>query len=173
MAVASARAGNVIGGGDFAADRILPDAYRAFSSGAALKVRNPRAIRPWQHVLDPLWGYLMLIERASADAERFSEAWNFGPGSGNEQPVEVLVDGMVARWGDGARWEQELGEHAKETRQLRIDASKARQFLGWEPRLPFEAMLDWTTRWYHDFAKGGDARQLTLQQVNDYLALVI
>ncbi|MDR3376145.1 MAG: CDP-glucose 4,6-dehydratase, partial [Ancalomicrobiaceae bacterium] len=114
VAVTSARAGNVIGGGDFAADRILPDAYRAFARGAALQVRNPRAVRPWQHVLDPLWGYLTLIERAWDDVGGFSEAWNFGPGSGNEQPVEALVAGIVARWGDGARWQQEFGDHAKE-----------------------------------------------------------
>lgn len=169
VAVISARAGNVIGGGDFAADRIVPDAFRAFSSGEPLQVRNPKAIRPWQHVLDPLWGYATLVERAFAEPALYAEAWNFGPGADNEQPVDVLVDGVVRRWGGAARWQQEFGHHPKETRLLRIDASKAMQRLGWLPRLPFEAMLDWTVSWYHAFAAGGDARELTRRQVDAYL----
>lgn len=172
VAVVSARAGNVIGGGDFAADRIVPDAFRAFSSGQPLQVRNPKAIRPWQHVLDPLWGYATLIERAFGEPERYAEAWNFGPGVENEKPVDLLVDGAVRRWGGGACWQQEFGHHPKETRLLRIDASKAMQRLGWAPRLPFETMLDWTVSWYRSFSTGEDVRGLTRRQVDDYLGMV-
>lgn len=172
VAVVSARAGNVIGGGDFAADRIVPDAFRAFSAGQGLLVRNPKAIRPWQHVLDPLWGYATLIERAFHEPASHAEAWNFGPGVDNEQAVELLVDGVVHRWGGKAHWQQEFGHHPKETRLLRIDASKAMQRLGWVPRLPFDEMLDWTVSWYHAFAGGHDPRQLTQRQVDAYLGMM-
>lgn len=176
VAVATARAGNVVGGGDFALDRVLPDAFRAFSAGMALQLRNPKAVRPWQHVLDPLWGYLLLAERAAGDPERYSEAWNFGPGSENEQPVDRLVVGFIERWGKDrgtdARWEQQPGKHPQETHLLRLDASKGRQQLGWRPHLGFEAMLDWTADWYRAFADGSDVRSLTLRQICDYLAAV-
>lgn len=172
VAVVSARAGNVVGGGDFAADRIVPDAFRAFSAGLPLMVRNPKAIRPWQHVLDPLWGYTTLVQRAFDEPASYAEAWNFGPGVDNEQAVDLLVDGVVRRWGEGARWEQEFGQHPKETRLLRIDASKAMQRLGWVPKLPFASMLDWTVSWYREFADGGSPRSITQRQVDAYLGMV-
>lgn len=169
--ILSARAGNVVGGGDFATDRILPDAVRAFVSGRALKVRSPDAVRPWQHVLEPLTGYLMLIEKAmTADnAAAFDGGFNFGPGMGAEQSVEALLDKFIAAWGREARWERDGDQHPHEARLLRLDTAKARETLGWTPLLDFDQTTQWTAQWYRAFAERGDVLEATLQQVDRYL----
>ena len=169
IAVVSARAGNVIGGGDFAADRIVPDAMRAFAAGRPLHVRNPAAVRPWQHVLDPLGGYLMLAERAYNDATDTAGGWNFGPAAGEERCVEAVVTRLSDSWGGSARWTRDGQEHAHEARQLRLDSAKARELLGWTPLHDFDAMIDATIAWYRAFAGGEDMRSLTLGQVDQYL----
>ena len=171
--ILSARAGNVIGGGDFAVDRILPDAVRAFICGRELDVRNPGAVRPWQHVLEPLVGYLLLIEKAmtapAALAGEIDGGWNFGPGLGSEQSVEALLERFIAAWGHAARWSKDAGAHPHEARLLRLDTSKAREILGWSPLLDFEQTTAWTAHWYRAFADRRDMLETTLKQVDRYL----
>ncbi|WP_424360635.1 CDP-glucose 4,6-dehydratase [Methylocystis parvus] len=171
--IISARAGNVIGGGDFAADRILPDALRAFVAGRALKVRNPKAVRPWQHVLEPLAGYLQLVEKAmTAPPERtadFDGGFNFGPGPASEQSVESLLTHFIAAWGLDAEWEKDGDDHPHEAHLLRLDTAKARETLGWTPLLDFEQTTQWTAHWYRAFVENADVLETTLRQVDRYL----
>jgi CDP-glucose 4,6-dehydratase len=167
--IVSARAGNVIGGGDFAADRIIPDAVRAFVARRPLDIRNPDAVRPWQHVLEPLTGYLMLIETAMTGGEHIDGGWNFGPGPGSEQSVEALIARFIRAWGDGARWARDQGAHPREARLLRLDTSKAREVLKWSPLLDFAQTADWTAKWYRAFADRQDMLATTLAQVDAYL----
>ncbi|MCX7900399.1 MAG: CDP-glucose 4,6-dehydratase [Methylocystis sp.] len=167
--ILSARAGNVIGGGDFAADRILPDALRAFAAGQPLKVRNPRAVRPWQHVLEPLTGYLALIEKALSSKERLDGAFNFGPGPDSEQSVETLLKTFVAAWGRGPQWEKDSADHPHEARLLRLDTAKTRETLQWSPLLDFEQTVQWTAAWYRAFADGENMRKATFDQLDHYL----
>ena len=169
VAIVSARAGNVIGGGDFAADRIVPDAFRALEAGAVLRVRNPGAVRPWQHVLDPLVAYLALAERAHGDPAGFGSAWNIGPGRDAERDVATLLAGFSRAWGPRSRWVVDSGSHPKETGVLRLDASRARRDLGWAPLLDFDEMIAWTADWYRAFAGGADMRAVTLEQVDRFL----
>lgn len=165
----SARAGNVIGGGDFAADRIVPDAIRAFTAGRALELRNPHAVRPWQHVLEPLAGYLMLVEQAFEGRPHIDGGWNFGPGPDSERSVAALVDEIIRHWGAKARWRQDRASHPHEARVLRLDTAKAREELGWTPLLRFEESAQWTAQWYRAFAEGRDLREATLLQIDRYL----
>jgi CDP-glucose 4,6-dehydratase len=168
-AIASARAGNVIGGGDFAQDRIVPDAVRAILAGESLRVRSPRAVRPWQHALEPLAGYLLLAQTAFESPERGQGAWNFGPGSDSERDVRTLLRRFMAPWGERGRWSAESGDHPHEAGLLRLDASRAREELNWRPRLSFDESIDWTADWYRAYAAGGDMRAATLAQTETYL----
>jgi CDP-glucose 4,6-dehydratase len=171
--VLSARAGNVIGGGDFAVDRIVPDAVRAFMARRPLQVRSPNAVRPWQHVLEPLAGYLLLIEAAmTAPAEKrgaFEGGFNFGPGPGSEQSVEKLLANFISAWGFDAQWERDGADHPHEARILRLDTAKARETLGWEPLLDFEQTTQWTAQWYRALAERADMPETTLKQIDRYL----
>jgi CDP-glucose 4,6-dehydratase len=167
--LATARAGNVIGGGDFAADRIVPDAVRAIMADQILQVRAPRAVRPWQHALEPLAGYLLLAQKAFAAPESHADAWNFGPGADSERPVKDLLERFAGHWGARARWSADDADHPHEAGLLRLDASKARERLGWRPRLGFDETIDWTAEWYRAFAGGQDIRALTLAQTDAYL----
>ncbi|WP_244594149.1 CDP-glucose 4,6-dehydratase [Rhodoblastus sphagnicola] len=167
--IATARAGNVIGGGDFADNRILPDAVRAFAAGRPLDVRAPKAVRPWQHVLEPLSGYLMLAEQAARHGEAFADGWNFGPGPDSERDVEALITRFIAAWGPGARWTPDRAAHPHEAGLLRLDASKAREKLDWRPLLSFDEAVDWTARWYRAHATGADVRGKTFDQIDAYL----
>lgn len=171
MRVVSARAGNVIGGGDFAADRILPDALRAFAANRPLKVRNPKAVRPWQHVLEPLAGYLLLIEKAmtGAQAADVEGGLNFGPGPASERSVEELLERFISHWGPAAQWAPDEGDHPHEARLLRLDTAKARETLNWAPLLDFEQATQWTAQWYRAFLDGGDMAAATLKQIDRYL----
>jgi CDP-glucose 4,6-dehydratase len=168
--IASVRAGNVIGGGDWALDRLVPDAVRAFTSGVTLRIRNPQATRPWQHVLDPLMGYLRLCECLAADDNSFAEAWNFGPSASSEVSVATVIDGLTRRWGGNVHWERDGGEHPHEAAYLKLDCSKATTRLGWRPFLELDDALDLTVEWYRAFHNGVDIRALSLKQINDYLA---
>lgn len=170
-ALASARAGNVIGGGDWALARIVPDAVRAAVTGKPLQVRNPRAVRPWQHVLEPLAGYLQLAERLHGAPAKFAEGWNFGPDEKDAVPVETVVSTITRLWGPPASWAADKGVHPHEAHFLKLDSSKARSRLGWSPRLGLQTALEWTVEWYKKQAQGADARQLTLAQINRYMEL--
>jgi CDP-glucose 4,6-dehydratase len=169
--IASARAGNVIGGGDWASERLVPDAMRAFAAARPVHIRNPDSIRPWQHVLEPLRGYLMLAERLHAGERAAASAWNFGPEPGGVQPVSWIVSELVRRWGGGAAWTRDVGTHPHEAAVLALDSTKARTGLDWRPALGLEKALEWVVEWYQTLAGGGDARALTLEQIGRYQAL--
>jgi CDP-glucose 4,6-dehydratase len=168
--IATARAGNVIGGGDWAADRLVPDAMRAFSSDRPLVVRNPAAVRPWQHVLEPLAGYLRLAERLY-DGGRLPPqmALNFGPHEEDAVPVATVADQLVARWGKGAVWYHDNACHPYEARLLEVDSALARSCLGWEPRWRLDKALDHTVDWYRAFYGGSDMLPVTVSQIEEYL----
>ena len=170
-AVATVRAGNVIGGGDWAADRLFPDIMRAFSAGEPVRLRNPASTRPWQHVLEPLAGYLLLAERLLVDGPGFAEAWNFGPSPDDAITVEELVRRVARIWDGEAQWEMDASQQPREAPSLALDASKALRRLGWRPRLDVEATLEWSAAWYRDWYKGGDARALCERQIARYGAL--
>jgi CDP-glucose 4,6-dehydratase len=168
--VATSRAGNVIGGGDWAEDRLVPDAIRAFSKGLPLFIRHPGAVRPWQHVLDPVLAYLLLAERLVKEGNRFAESWNFGPSAASEVPVEDIVQGLVRAWGEGASWTRDLGEHPHEAAYLKLDCSKAIQKLGWKAILSLERALSLTTEWYKAQRQGADMRAVSLDQIHAVLS---
>jgi CDP-glucose 4,6-dehydratase len=166
---ATARAGNVIGGGDWAVNRIVPDFVRATLAHLPLTVRNPGSTRPWQHVLDPLKGYLMLAERLVAERSRGEGAWNFGPPADAVQPVGRLVSDLVAGWGDGAAWTHEQSSQAHEATLLTLDSSKARQQLGWTPQLGYAKGVQLTIDWYKAFQRGVNLEAVTFEQIESRL----
>ena len=169
--LASVRAGNVIGGGDWAADRLLPDLVRAFVAGVAPLIRAPDAVRPWQHVLEALGGYLMIAERLLAGEKRFADAWNFGPSDEDARPVSWIVERMRAAWGGGAADAvPDTGPRPHEAGLLRLDCSKARAALGWRPGLTLDQALDWIVAWHKAVGGGADARAVTRAQIADYQA---
>lgn len=167
--VASARAGNVIGGGDWAQDRLVPDAIRAFVSGSPLRIRNPNAIRPWQHVLDPIGGYLRLAQCLYQGGSQYAEGWNFGPMSSSEVPVSEVVSRLVQAWGKSASWEIEGGTHPHEAAYLKLDCSKAASRLSWTPAIEFEKAIALTADWYRAFANKEDLRAVTEAQIEEFL----
>ncbi|NLX57877.1 MAG: CDP-glucose 4,6-dehydratase [Phycisphaerae bacterium] len=167
-ALASARAGNVIGGGDWAADRLVPDCIRALGEGGAVRIRNPEAVRPWQFVLEPLSGYLMLAERLWSDGAACAEGWNFGPDEADARPVSYVADRVVELWGRDASWTTDGGTHPREAAWLSLDCTKARERLSWRPAMTLDEALRWTVRWYRDRADGRDARERTLEQIRRY-----
>ncbi len=171
VAVASVRAGNVIGGGDWAADRLVPDVVRAAAAGETVRIRSPKAIRPWQHVLEPLSGYLLLAERMWSGGAGFAQAWNFGPSERATRPVAEVMDRIVALWGGGLRWEADSESHPHEATLLRLDSSKARGKLGWRPRMSLQLALEWTVHWYQTQLRGADMQQLTTSQIARYQGL--
>lgn len=168
--VASVRAGNVIGGGDWARDRLVPDAVRAFRASEALKIRNPHAIRPWQHVLDPVGGYLRLAQCLFTDGAGFAEGWNFGPGTGSENSVSTVVSRLADLWGDSASWQLDGDRHVHEAAYLKLDCSKAANRLGWQPMIDFAKALRLTVDWYRSFGNGRDMREMTMAQIDEFLA---
>lgn len=172
VAVASARAGNVIGGGDWAQDRLVPDICRAAAAGVAVQIRNPEAIRPWQHVLDPLHGYICLLERMYKDGKPFAEGWNFGPADANCQPVSRILKEFEKIIGEGFRWSQDKGPHPHEAQYLKLDCSKARQFLGWQPVLDLPTALAWSLKWYQAYEEGRDMAAISEKQIQDYEEMV-
>jgi len=170
VALATARAGNVIGGGDWAPDRLVPDCIRAFTEGRAVELRNPHATRPWQHVLDPLCGYLLLAEALHDRGQAFAEAWNFGPDTGDAQPVAAIVSGLAQAWGGGAVWRAMPGDHPHEAGLLAVDSARARTKLGWRPRVPLDTALDWTGAWYRQHHEGRNAHVLMQDDIRHYQA---
>ena len=168
IAVATARAGNVIGGGDWSKDRLIPDIFSAFDAGRAVTVRNPHAIRPWQHVLEPLSGYLMLAEKLSSSELGFDEAWNFGPQDDGACSVQVLLDKIINLWGDGASWVKQEGDHPHEASYLKLDISKARTGLMWEPKWNLDKALEKTVIWHKAWRAGEEMDSICLGQISDY-----
>lgn len=168
VAVASARAGNVIGGGDWSADRLIPDIVRAFAAGRPVQVRYPKAIRPWQHVLEPIGGYMHLAERLVAEGPTYGEGWNFGPHDSDAWSVEEILTHMTSAWGDGASWVRDTGNHPHEAHYLKLDCSKVRSRLGWKPSLHLGEALDWTTEWYRAFLREEPMRALCDDQIARY-----
>ena len=168
VAVASARAGNVIGGGDWAADRLIPDMVRAVTEGLSVKIRHPDAVRPWQHVLEPLSGYLLLAEKLYAQGSEYAESWNFGPSEDEAKPVQWIVEHFTRLWGDEAGWELDRSDHPHEAHYLKLDCSKARMRLHWKPRWAFLQSLENITTWYKAHREGKDMRDFSLKQIAAY-----
>lgn len=167
-ALASARAGNVIGGGDWAADRLVPDMLRAFERSEPAVIRHPSATRPWQHVLEPLSGYMTLAERMWFGPRAHAEAWNFGPAEGDARPVRFIVERLAGLWGEGARWELDGGVHPHEAQYLKLDISKARQRLDWHPRWNLDVALEHVVEWHRAWLRGDDIRSTCLHQINAF-----
>jgi len=168
VALGSGRAGNVIGGGDWAADRLIPDFLRAIGDGVAVKIRSPYAIRPWQHVLEPLSGYLTLAERLFCDGANYAQAWNFGPADVDARPVEWIVERLTTLWGDGARWELDGTPQPHEAHYLKLDCSKARMQLGWTPRWSLDEALRRIVDWQKAYLAGANMCAVTTKQIIDY-----
>ncbi len=168
VGLATARAGNVIGGGDWSTDRLVPDAVRAFSQGRPLEIRHPDAVRPWQHVLEPLTGYLLLAQALAADPARFSHGWNFGPAAADMASVRDVVDLLAGHWHVTQHWAMQPGVHPHEAAMLTLDSSAAAQALHWRPRLSLDRALALTAIWY----RADDKQAATRAQVEDYLAMV-
>jgi CDP-glucose 4,6-dehydratase len=168
-AIASVRSGNVVGGGDWSANRLVPDCVRSFVAGEPVKLRYPQAVRPWLHVLEPLYGYILLAEKMlAANGERFATAFNFGPGAGNDANVLTVAQTAARLWGDAARVEVIGGSHLPEAGLLRLDAAKAAALLGWSSRWDLTQTLGRTIEWYRSWKSGADVRTLMVRQLADF-----
>jgi CDP-glucose 4,6-dehydratase len=168
LGVATARAGNVIGGGDWSDDRLIPDLIRGFQARKPVLIRRPQSIRPWQHVLEPLQGYMRLAEQLLANRTQFASAFNFGPSDEDAWPVERIANKLVTLWGDGASWQCDVDPGVHEAHYLRLDSSRARTELGWRPKLEIESALEWTVSWYRAWHEGGNMLKVTLDQIAKY-----
>lgn len=171
VAVASGRAGNVIGGGDWANDRLIPDIMRAITQGKPVNIRNPDAIRPWQHVLEPLSGYLLLAQQLYQEGVDCAEGWNFGPDDADAKPVQWIVEKLTKTWGEGASWILDGGEHPHEAHYLKLDCSKAKGRLDWQPKWHLEDALGAIIDWHRAYRDGGNMRAFSLGQIAHYVSL--
>lgn len=172
VALASARAGNAIGGGDWTAFQLIPDLMRAFMAGQPCLIRNPLSYRPWQFVLEPLRGYLLIAERLAEKGSEFASGWNFGPYEDDAKPVSWIADTLSAKWGRAAAWVQDTAINPTEARALKLDASKSAAYLDWHPVLRIEQTLSWIVEWYQAFESGADLRLMTLDQIRHYESLL-
>ena len=168
VALASARAGNVIGGGDWAEDRLIPDIMRAITKGEPVNIRNPHAIRPWQHVLEPLSGYLVLAQTLVEEGSAFAEGWNFGPNDEDAKPVQWIVKHLTESWGNDASWLVDEGDHPHEAHYLKLDCSKAKTRLDWHPRWHLDEALEHIISWQKQYQQGADMKAVSLDQIKDY-----
>ncbi|QWD60425.1 CDP-glucose 4,6-dehydratase [Polynucleobacter sp. MWH-UH35A] len=167
-AVASARAGNVIGGGDWSIDRLIPDAIKAFEANQSLTIRNPLATRPWQHVLEPLSGYLILAQGLYEKGGSLASGWNFGPRDEDNRSVQEVIDLMISGWGGAAQWERDGAGQPHEANLLKLDCSKARQQLGWVPKWDLETAIKKIVEWQKSFQGNANMRDVSLAQINQY-----
>lgn len=172
VALASARAGNVIGGGDWADDRLIPDFIRSITKGEKLKIRSPYAIRPWQHVLEPLSGYLALCEKLYVAGTEYAEAWNFGPDDKDAQNVEWITKTICNLWGEGVSFEIDTNPQPHEANYLKLDCSKAKAELGWTPKWNIATTLKKIVDWNKSYLKGENMRDVCQKQINEYYDLV-
>src|SRR5262245_45915684 len=171
IAIASARSGNVVGGGDWSSDRLVPDCIRSFVAGIPVKLRHPEAVRPWLHGLDPLFGYVSLAEQlVGGHSERFATAFNFGPGPDNDADVLRVAQTVADLWGHQARVETVGGPHPPEAALLRLDATKASRLLNWQARWNITKALEQAVEWYKAWHKGGDVRSIMIRQLADFTA---
>nr|WP_321278079.1 CDP-glucose 4,6-dehydratase [uncultured Vibrio sp.] len=168
-ALASVRAGNVIGGGDWADDRLIPDMLNAFSNNEKVEIRSPHAIRPWQHVLEPLSGYIAIAEHLYEKGPEFAEGWNFGPKEEDAKPVQWIVERLTKQWGDGAKWFLTDGEHPHEAHYLKLDCSKAKMRLNWQPVWNLETTLDKIVSWQKAWLNGADIKTYTINEIKEYM----
>jgi CDP-glucose 4,6-dehydratase len=171
VGIATARAGNVIGGGDWASDRLIPDILKAWQKGQKALIRYPNAIRPWQHVLEPLSGYLILAEHLYRDGSTYGGAWNFGPNESDAQKAGWIVEQMADLWGRNAGWDQEASLHPHEANYLKLDCSKARSQLKWRPKLGVKTALAWIIDWTKALQSGANIRDITINQINQFISL--
>jgi CDP-glucose 4,6-dehydratase len=169
VALASARAGNVIGGGDWAKDRLIPDFFRAIVKGEKMKIRSPYSIRPWQHVLEPLTGYLTLCEKLFSEGPFFAQAWNFGPDDNDAQNVEYIIKTICDLWGEGASYEIDINPQLHEANYLRLDCSKAKAELGWTPKWDIETSINHIVDWNKAWLRKEDVRSVCEKQIEEYL----
>lgn len=169
-ALSSVRAGNVIGGGDWAEDRLIPDILRAFEKGQPVVIRNPQATRPWQHALEPLSGYLVLAEHLWNHGQDFAQGWNFGPRDEDVRPVEWILNHMVETWGAGASWQLDPNPQPHEARYLKLDISKARARLHWSPTWDLETTLARIINWHRAWLRGEDVQARCLDEIKAYMA---
>jgi CDP-glucose 4,6-dehydratase len=169
VGLASARAGNVIGGGDWALDRLIPDILKAFEDGRAVEIRSPHAIRPWQHVLEPLSGYLAVAEKLFLNGADYSEAWNFGPRDEDAKPVQQIVESLTDSWGLGASWFLSEGEHPHEAHYLKLDCSKAKMKLNWQPVWDLQTTLTKIVDWHKAWLANDNMHDYTLAEIKDYM----
>jgi CDP-glucose 4,6-dehydratase len=165
VALATARAGNVIGGGDWAEDRLIPDILRAIQAGQPVNIRNPQSTRPWQHVLEPLSGYLALAEKLYSSGVSFAEAYNFGPSDEDSKPVQWIVEQLTEQWGAGANWKLDQAEHLHEAHYLKLDSSKAKIRLNWQPRWTLAQALENIIVWHKAYQRGDDMREISLNSI--------
>ena len=165
VALASVRAGNVVGGGDWAADRLIPDILRAIESGQPVNIRSPHAIRPWQHVLEPLSGYLALAEKLTTEGPAFAEGWNFGPNDEDAKSVQWIVERLTAEWGEGADWQLDGEPQPHEAHYLKLDCSKAKARLDWHPRWNLSETIGHIIGWHQARLAGANMREFSLQQI--------
>ena len=168
VALASARAGNVIGGGDWAEDRLIPDIMRAITQGKPVNIRNTHATRPWQHVMEPLSGYLLLAQKLYEEGASYAEGWNFGPNDEDAKPVQWIVDNLTKTWGEGASWALEGGDHPHEAHYLKLDCSKAKARLNWTPKWHLDETLGKIVVWQKKYQQGANMKVVTLKQIADY-----
>ena len=168
VAIASARAGNVIGGGDWSEDRLIPDAIKAFEANQPLMIRNPLATRPWQHVLEPLSGYIVLAQALYEQGADFDGGWNFGPRDEDARPVQEVIDLLIQKWGTPASWQQEAEVQPHEAHALKLDISKARQYLDWVPKWNLDTAIEKISLWQHAYQKKSDMHAVSLQQIEIY-----
>ena len=168
VAISSGRAGNVIGGGDWAEDRLIPDIMRAIESGQSVSIRNPRSIRPWQHVLEPLSGYLLLAQKLYEEGPSFAEGWNFGPNDDDTKSVKWILDHLTMTWGEGASWKLDGDNHPHEAHYLKLDSSKAKSRLQWQPKWSLAKAIDQICVWHKAHLAGSDVREICLDQIKQY-----
>lgn len=168
VAIGSGRAGNVIGGGDWAEDRLIPDMMRAITNGQSVNIRNPHSIRPWQHVLEPLSGYLLLAQKLYEEGPDFAEGWNFGPNDDDAKPVQWILDTLTKSWGEGASWKLDGGNHPHEAHYLKLDCSKAKSRLNWHPRWSLATAIDQICVWHKAHLVGADMQAMCHYQIQQY-----
>ena len=169
--LSSVRSGNVIGGGDWAKDRLIPDIMNSISKRIPTQIRNTRSIRPWQFVLEPLFGYLILAQRMWEKGKEFSEPWNFGPDETDCKSVKWILEKISKEWDDGFSWKEDTRDNPHEAEMLKLDCNKAKKRLGWKTKLDVTETIEWTVNWYKEYFKNSDMKEYTENQIDKFISL--